>query len=232
MICTLCSTHQLDHGRLCPDCARTTLGRLAQLPRLWATLEAWLSPGTAGPAGPAQYGGRTRMAEAPMPLNQEVLDLRGPGGIIGVLEDWREAIHSERHLPVPARTGSLWYRLTRASAGLQDQVHFIVLWEQGGQLALEVRHLVDRVRAVVQPGRALDEPPEPTFLGYCIAVDEGGIICGRRLWADLRRTVQCGWCLCQYPPDTWLALRRFQPGNHPPPGEQPADGRAPGTAAA
>ncbi|MEU9661893.1 hypothetical protein [Streptomyces chartreusis] len=216
MICTLCTTHQIDHGRLCPDCARITLERLTQLPRLWATLEAWLAPGTVGPAGPTQYGGRTRRAEAPLPLNQEVLDLRGPGGIIGVLEDWREAIHDTRGLPIPARTGSPWYRVTRASAGLQDQIHFIVLWDQGGQLAVEVRHLVDRVRAVVQPGRALDEPREPTFLGYCIAVDQGGIICGHKLWADLTRTVQCDWCLCQYPPDTWLALRKLQPGQTQP----------------
>jgi len=208
MICTLCST-QLEHGTLCPDCTRATLERLQRLPRIWASLEAWLTPGS---SGPAQYGGRTRMAEAPMPLSQEVLDLRSAGGIVGVLEDWRDAVHDTRRLPIPARAGSLWHRICHASADLQDQIHFIALWEHGGQLGREIRRLVERVSAVVQPGRALDEPPAPTFLGHCIAVDPGGIVCGTKLFADMTRPVQCEWCLCTYPPDSWLALRHYQPG--------------------
>lgn len=212
MICTLCTEHDLEHGTLCSDCTRDTLDRLERLPRMWASLEAWLAPGNAGPTGPVQYGGRGRLAEAPLPLNKEALDLRSAGGIVGVLEDWRDAVHQTRGLPIPGRTASLWSRVVRASAGLQDHIHFIVLWDQGGQFALEVRQLVDRVRAVVQPGRALDEPPVPTLLGYCIAVDPSGVVCGRKLYADMGRTVQCDWCLCAYPPDTWLALRAYQPG--------------------
>lgn len=209
MICTLCTKHELEFGSLCPDCTRATLDRLQRLPRLWASLDAWLPPGS---NGPTQYGGRARMAEAPMPLREETLDLRAAGGIVGVLEDWRDAVHDTRHLPVPARIGSLWHRLTQASAQLQDQIHFIALWEEGGQLAREIRRLVERVTGVVQPGRALDEPPAPTFLGHCIAADPDGIVCGRKLYADMTRTVQCTWCLCPYPPDTWLALRHHQPG--------------------
>lgn len=208
MICTLCTKHVVKHGTLCTDCTLTTLDRLQRLPRMWGSLEAWLAPGATGPAA---YGGRVRLAEAPMPLRQEVLDLRAAGGIVGVLEDWRDAVYDTRDYVIPPRTAALARRVQAASGALQRQIHFIALWEQGGQLGLEVRHLVDRVRAVVQPGRALDEPPEPTFLGYCIAVDPGGIVCGRRLYADMAQTVECAWCLCKYPPDTWLALRHFQP---------------------
>lgn len=216
MICTLCTKHVVKHGTICNDCALVTLDRLQRLPRMWATLEAWLTPGVSGPTGPAAYGSRGRLAEAPMPLRQEVLDLRAAGGIVGILEDWRDAIYDTRELAIPPRTTSLGHRARAASVALQHQIHFIALWEQGGQLAREIRDLVGRVHAVVQPGRALDAPPEATFLGYCIAVDQAGIICGHKLWADLRRTVQCDWCLCQYPPDTWLALRRFQPGQAQP----------------
>lgn len=208
MICTLCAKHHIEHGSLCPDCTRTTLDHLHRLPRMWASLEAWLAPGA---TGPAQYGGRVRRAEAPLPLSEEVLDLRAAGGIVGVLEDWHSAVHKTRGLPAPARAGSLQHRVTMAATALADQIHFIALWEHGGQLAREVRRLVDRVHAVVQPGRALDEPPEPTFLGRCVAVDEDGVVCGNRLYADMTRPVQCAKCLCPYPPAVWLALRHFQP---------------------
>ncbi|MER7973787.1 hypothetical protein ABTX35_33085 [Streptomyces sp. NPDC096080] len=208
MVCALC-TRALEHGTLCPGCTQDTLDRLERLPRLWASLEAWLTPGA---SGPALYGGRVRRAEAPLPVSQEVLDLRAGGGIVGVLEDWHAAVRDARGLPPLAHTGPLGYRIIAAAAGLQHQIHFIVLWEQGGQLALEVRRLVERVRAVVQPGRALDEPPEPTVLGYCIAVDESGIICGHRLVADMTRPVECTWCGCSYPPHTWLDLKALQPG--------------------
>jgi hypothetical protein len=214
MICTLCAKHRIEYGSLCTDCTRTTLDHLYRLPRMWASLEAWLTPGR---TGTAQYGGRVRRAEAPLPLSEEVLDLRAAGGIVGVLEDWHTAVCDARGLPVPARAASLQRRITVAASGLYQQIHFIALWEHGGLLAKEVARLVDRVRAVVQPGRALDEPPEPTLLGRCIATnDEDGTVCGHRLYADMTRPVQCGLCLCVYPPDTWLALRHFQPGRSRP----------------
>lgn len=208
MICTLCKT-QLTHGTLCPGCTRDTLDRLHRLPRLWAALEDWLTPGT---TGSPQYGGRVRRAEAPLPLDTEVLNLRAYGGIVGVLEDWHDAINQERGYPTPPRAASLARRVTAAAAGLAGQIHFIALWEQGGQLADEVRRLVERVRQVVEPGPDPDKPVRPTLLGHCIAVDQAGVVCGAEIYADMTRTVQCGWCLCPYPPTSWLALRTLQPG--------------------
>jgi hypothetical protein len=176
---------------------------------MWASLEAWLIPGV---RGTAQYGGRVRQPEAPLPLNQEVLDLRSAGGIVGVLEDWHFAILDARDMPVPPRAGSLARRVRDAAFGAADQIHFIALWEEGPQLAREVRALVDRVRRVVQPDEA-EERWQPKWLGYCVAVDASGVICGARIPAAVDRTVQCTSCLCPYPPSTWLTLRRLQPGN-------------------
>jgi hypothetical protein len=209
MICTLCRS-PLQHGSLCPACTIDTLEYLGWLPGLWAELEDWLIPGI---RGGSQYGGRVRMAEAPMPLDEEALTLRAAGGIVGILEDWHDAICDARGLPAPARPGSLAHRVEAASRGLTGQIHFIALWEQGGQLGREVRQLVARVRRVVEPGYEQDEPKPPTFLGYCIAVDTSGVVCGARIFADMDKAVQCEWCLCPYPPERWLALRHFQPDN-------------------
>ncbi|MCL6733318.1 hypothetical protein [Streptomyces neyagawaensis] len=209
MNCTLCRS-PLQHGSLCPTCTIDTLEYIGRLPGLWTELEDWLIPGI---RGGAQYGGRARMAEAPLPLDEEALTLRAAGGIAGVLEDWHDAICDARAMATPARTGSLAHRVQTASRGLAEQIHFIALWEQGGQLGREVRQLVARVRRVVEPGYEEDEPKAPTFLGYCVAVDAVGVACGAKLFADMRKAVQCERCLCPYPPDRWLALRQFQPGN-------------------
>lgn len=206
MICTLCETHELAYGTLCPTCTRQLQDRLASLPRLWASLEAWLSPAV---RGLSQYGGRTPMVEAPLPLAEEVLDLRAAGGIVGVLEDWHDAVCSNRRLDMSPRTGSLALRVNTAAWGLIHHIYFIALWEQGPVLGKEVRDLVDRVRHVVQPE---EDTPKRTLLGHCIAVDATGVVCGSVLYADMNKPVQCGWCLCEYPPDTWLALRHYQPG--------------------
>lgn len=207
MICTLCKTKQ-PYGGLCPTCITDTLDHIHDMPRLWADLEDWLIPGV---RGSAPYGGRVRMAEAPLPLDEEALTLRAAGGIVGVLEDWHDAICQTRHLPAPSHAGSLACRVGAAAAGLAGHIHFIALWEQGAQLAREIRQLVARIRHVVEPGHELDEPKPPLLLGYCVAVDPSGVVCGARIYADIRRAVQCGWCLSLYPPDRWLELRRLQP---------------------
>ncbi|MDX3294640.1 hypothetical protein PV569_13080 [Streptomyces scabiei] len=221
MICTLCKKTQPYDG-LCPTCTLDTLDHITAMPHLWAELEDWLVPGV---RGGAQYGGRVRMAEAPLPLDEEALTLRAAGGIAGVLEDWHDAIREARHQPIPPRAGSLAHRVGAASAGVAGHIHFIAQWEQGAQLAREIRQLVARIRRVTEPGHELDEPKPPLLLGYCVAVDPSGVVCGSRIYADIRRAVQCGWCLALYPPDRWLELRRLQPGN-----QAAADGLQPAAA--
>ncbi|MEW2567669.1 hypothetical protein [Streptomyces sp. NPDC047070] len=211
MICSLCKTNPLRYGTLCGACTLDTLAHIRRLPRMWSGLEAWLTPGV---RGSAQYGGRVRQVEAPLPLDTEVLTLRAAGGIVGVLEDWRDAVRDSRGLPEWERIGSLAHRVGTAAGYLAAQIHFIALWEQGPQLGREMRQLVERVERVVQPDEA-EEKGQPSILGYCTAVDLSGVICGSQIVLDMGRPVQCGWCQCPYPPDTWLQLRRLQPAPSP-----------------
>ncbi|MFF3891358.1 hypothetical protein [Streptomyces sp. NPDC001914] len=211
MRCTLCNTSTIQYGTLCPTCTLTTRNHIADLPRMWEELEDWLTPGSRG-ASP--YSGRPSKVEAPMPLDEDVLSLRAAGGIIGVLEDWHSAVRHARTLPeLPAAAAASPARRVHAAAhGLASHIHFIALWEQGPVLGSEIRRLVDRVQNILEPGRNDDAP---RFLGHCIAVDESGVVCGAKLYADMSRPVQCDWCLCPYPPSQWLQLRHFQPGRTP-----------------
>ncbi|MGW6210970.1 hypothetical protein [Streptomyces sp. NPDC055109] len=206
MRCTLCHTSELKHGTLCGDCTLATRDNLTRLPRMWDDLEDYLTPGV---RGLTQYGGRASKVEAPLPLDGDVLSLRGPGGIVGVLEDWHAGVRDARALPELPTTGALVRRVHAAAGALVAHIHFIALWEQGPLLALEIHRLVERVRDVLEPGRHDDKP---TLLGTCIAVDPSGVVCGAELYADMTRTVQCDWCLCLYPPSQWLQLRALQPG--------------------
>ncbi|MEU1496086.1 hypothetical protein [Streptomyces sp. NPDC005732] len=205
MICTLCTTTTLTYGTLCTACTLTTLQHLQRLPRIWASLEVWL---TRGSTGPAQFGGRGRSVEAPLPLNGEALTLRAAGGIAGVLEDWNDAVRETRGRPGRPRTGALAHRVRIAAGDLVQQINFIALWDQGPQLGREIDDLVHRAQAVAQR-------PEPvtkgTYLGSCVAVDSSGVICGAELWAQPGQRIACTWCLCPYPPDQWLTLLHHQP---------------------
>jgi hypothetical protein len=204
MLCTLCKEHVLQHGSICPACTRELQTRLAHLPALWVALEAWLIPAV---RGRSQYGGRSAMVEAPLPLNGEVLDLRSAGGIVGVLEDWHDAVRASRDLDDQPRTGSLRARVHAAAFGLIHHIYFIALWDQAPVLGREIGALTDRIRRVAEPR---EPAPERTFLGECIAVDTSGVVCGSTLYAEPGKPVQCGWCLRPYPPDTWLALKDQQ----------------------
>ncbi|MDX2698952.1 hypothetical protein [Streptomyces ipomoeae] len=207
MICTFCTERDLAHGGfLCPTCVRVTRDRLTRLPRMWHALQAWLAPGSTTTTA---YG-RTRLAEAPLPVREEVLDLRAAGGIAGVLEDWREAVHDTRGFTPPILAASLEDRVAIAAAVLDRNLEWIARWYAAPSFADDIQRLAGRVYAVIQPGH---DHARPVFLGHCIAVDPFGVICGARLWAHMDRPVACEWCLCPYPPSTWLDLARFQPGN-------------------
>ncbi|QCX81083.1 hypothetical protein C9F11_37500 [Streptomyces sp. YIM 121038] len=204
--CPHCTTNDLPHGGfLCDPCVRATSRHLLQLPTLWSALEIWLAPGRGAPF----ISGRTPRAEAPLPLREEVLDLRAEGGIVGVLEDWRAAVHDARGMAPPPRAVSLEHRVAIAARALDGHLDWIARWYAAPDLATDIRTLVGRAYAVIQPGR---DPDEPQYLGRCIATDTTGAVCGRPLHAYPDRAVQCDWCLCVYTPDTWLALRHYQPG--------------------
>lgn len=198
--CGLCD-RDLEHGYLCPGDTLATARRLDRMPLLYAALAAFLHPSGRRP----EYG-RTRPAEAPLPVSEPVFNLRGPGGIVGVLEDWRSAMQADRGWGEPAIEGSTERRIAVAARALSINLDWVASsWPMAGAFAEEVRGLERDVASIVNP-------PVPSLrLGNCPAVYEDGEVCGAvlRVPAGTAKVI-CRWCGCEYPPETWLELRSLQ----------------------
>ncbi|MFF7180160.1 hypothetical protein [Streptomyces sp. NPDC008121] len=203
MICQLCERHETD-GYLCPGCSASTARRLDRMPLMYTALAAFLAP----QARPAQHGSSGKGGPAPLPVSEHVLALRGPGGLVGVLEDWRSAMQADRGWKEPAVTGLVETRLHRAARALSLNLGWIAAsWPMAGTFAEEIRDLERDVASVVGPH---DRAERGTRLGKCPAVDPSGAICG----AVLRhypgeRAVTCRWCGCAFEPHEWGVLREW-----------------------
>jgi hypothetical protein len=202
--CGLCE-RDLEHGYLCPGCALATARRLDTAPRWYAALEGFLQPAATGPA----VGSRTR-AEAPLPLAEAPFSLRGPGGIVGVLEDWRAAMQADRGWGQPVITGDTARRVAVAARALSINLEWVAAsWPAAGTMAEEIRDLERGVRSIVAP----TDPAERLIrMGPCPTVlDAQDARCGAVL---TRRpgeaTVSCRWCGTTWPPARMLALARAQ----------------------
>ncbi|MEU9793804.1 hypothetical protein AB0E27_24785 [Streptomyces sparsogenes] len=186
---------------LCPGCTRATGERLDRMPKLYAALAAFLAP-----AGRRPELGRAQGVEAPLPVAEPVLTLRGPGGIVGVLEDWRSAMQADRGWGPPAVQGATEERVRAAARGLSLNLEWIASsWPMAGAFAEEIRNLERSVLAVVNP-------PERTIrLGNCTAPLEGDAVCGAVLRVPPGvAEVRCRWCGAAYPPSSWWELARAQ----------------------
>ncbi|WP_328739902.1 hypothetical protein OHA91_22880 [Streptomyces erythrochromogenes] len=187
---------------LCPRCRAATSGRLRRLPALYRLLQHELQPAAGGPS----YG-RVRLVEAPLPVAADVLTLRGPGGIVGVLEDWWSAMQASRCGSAPVIAGTYNDRVTAAATRLAFHLDYVVTWDQGGQFAIEIRRLDERALAIVCPA---DTAERGTRLGPCPAENPDGTLCG----AVLRHyrsssAVTCPWCEVVYPPSSWAHLKEW-----------------------
>lgn len=203
-LCQLCTQHDAMGGYLCPGCTRDTVVRLECLPTLYAGLLSFLAPSASIGQGRAGKGG-----PAPLPVREAVLDLRGPGGMVGVVEDWLSSVRDERRMAQPARpTASVEGRLSAAVTGLIGQMPWIaVSWPQAGTFAAEIREVVRSARSIIAP----HDPVERGIrLGTCPAVDSSGTICGAVLtYRRGEMVVTCPWCTCTYPPAMWAGLKVF-----------------------
>ncbi|WJD99746.1 hypothetical protein [Streptomyces antimycoticus] len=203
MNCLLCECelHCDAQAYLCPGCTRATGERLDRMPKLYAALAAFLQP-----SGRRPELGRTQGVEAPLPVAEPVLNLRGPGGIVGVLEDWRSALHADLGWSEPRPRGSIEERIGAAAFGLHTNVLWIgSSWPMAGAFAEEIRGLARSVLSVVNP-------PERTIrLGNCTATLEDDAACGAVLRVPPGvAEVRCRWCGAVYPPSSWLELARAQ----------------------
>lgn len=198
--CGLCE-RDLEADYLCPGCTLGTAERLDRAPRLYVALAAFLHPG-----GRRPELGRSRPTEAPLPIVEPVFNLRGPGGIVGVLEDWRSAMQADRGWGEPVIEGSIERRIGVAARALHLNLEWIVSsWPMAGAFAEEIRDLERGVASIVNP-------PTPSLrLGNCPAVYEDGVVCGAVLRVPHGTAkVECRWCNTVYPPESWLALASGQ----------------------
>lgn len=203
MICLLCERHDAMGGYLCPGCAKATIVRLELLPKLYDGLAAFLQPGATA------RGGRISTAVEPgLPVAELPLTMRGPGGMVGVTEDWLSAVHQDRQMGEPDRLGTHEQRLARAVAGLLANMPWIVMsWPAAGAFAEEIREIANSARSVISP---VDPADVGKRIGACPAVDASGVICGAALRHHPGETViVCAWCGCSFPPATWPGLKVF-----------------------
>ncbi|GAA2108828.1 hypothetical protein [Streptomyces synnematoformans] len=212
MTCQLCERNEAA-GYLCAGCTLATARTLDRMPRLYDALAAFLQP-----AGRRPELGHARPAEAPLPVSEPVLNLRGPGGIAGVLEAWRSAMQADRGWGQPAITGTVERRVLAASRGLSLNLEWVAAsWPLAGAMAEEIRDLERDVLSIV-------DPREPTLrIGECAAVLPDASVCAAVLRVPPGTTeVRCRWCGTPYPPSTWLALKTGD-WEEADGGERPAD---------
>ncbi|MFB7364177.1 hypothetical protein [Streptomyces hydrogenans] len=197
--CGMCDT-AVETAYLCHGCTHALGARLGRMPRLYAALEPFLTPSATREPGSTSVS-RT---EAPLPVVEHVLDLRGPGGIVGILEDWRAALHHARRWPAPTPAVGIPNRVALAAGALEHSLEWIVSsWPEASDLAREIR---DLERAVATITGAVDRP-RGTRLGPCPAKHEDGTLCGATLrLAPGDQVVTCPWCATTYPPATWIGL--------------------------
>ncbi|MDX2538608.1 hypothetical protein PV437_36485 [Streptomyces scabiei] len=180
-----------------------TARRLDRMPCLYGALAAFLHPG-----GRRPELGRSRPAEAPLPICEPVFNLRGPGGMVGVLEDWRSAMQADRGWGEPAIGGTVERRIFRAARGLSQNLEWIATeWPMAGAFAEEIRDVERDVASIVNPR---DPKERPRRLGHCpTLIDE--VLCGAVVALHPGRTsVSCSWCGADWPPEKWLDLAAAQ----------------------
>ncbi|MFJ1581759.1 hypothetical protein ACIOC1_00280 [Streptomyces sp. NPDC088197] len=201
--CELCE-RPAGYAYLCEACAQALGQELAAMPHLYRDLAEELVP--LGSNWPRSNGGHGTQTDAPMPLVERPLVLRGPGGIVGVLEDWRAALHSDRGWVPPRLAPGVEPRVHAAVKALIVELPWIVAcWPQAGEFAAEIRSLYRDASSVTAPA----ERPG-VRMGYCPAIRDGAL-CG----AVLRLppgvdAITCAWCQAEYPQRLWPWLRTVQ----------------------
>jgi hypothetical protein len=200
--CGLCE-RDLEHGYLCPGDVLGLAERLDRMPKIYAALAGFLSP--AARSG-AEHVSVT-LTEAPLPVDEAVLDLRY-GGIALVLEGWRSDVQAVRGWGQPVVEGTVERRVLVAARWLGMSLEWIAAdYPAAGDLAREIRELEGSALSIVGA-----TPDRGRRIGNCVAVDASGVICGAVLRHRHGETVLvCPWCTCRYESKDFLMLRTLQP---------------------
>lgn len=200
--CEICGELAETPLYLCRSCERHTADLLAAFPGLYRDLAEFLPRSTSIGGG----GSRRTVTHSPLPLTEEPFVLRGPGGIVGVLEDWRTALHCDRGWTPPVLAGDTEARIRAAGTALSRSLRWIATeWPQAGQFAREIRDLHRGVTSITAP------PERPGVrMGNCPAIWDG-VLCGAVLRMQRGESViKCSWCTAEYPEALWGLLRDWQ----------------------
>jgi hypothetical protein len=147
--CEVCGQSQDYDAYLCGLCALQARQQLAAFPYLYRDLAQELVPlGSNWPQGT----GRGTVVDAPMPLVEKPMVLRANGGIVGVLEDWRAALHNDRGWTAPALPAGIEPRIRAAVDALTGNLLWIAAhWPEAGTFAQEVHDLYRDVTSITTP---------------------------------------------------------------------------------
>jgi hypothetical protein len=200
--CGLCEREMTD-GTLCPGDTLALAERLERLPKIYAALAGFLGPAARASAERVSV----KLTEAPLPVDEAVLDLRY-GGIALVLEGWRSDVQRVRGWGEPAITGDVEERVRRAARWLGMELAWIAAsYPAAGDLALEIRELEGAALSIVGA-----TPDRGRRIGSCVAVDASGVVCGAVLRHRHGETrLVCPWCTCTYEDHDFLMLKTLQP---------------------
>ncbi|WP_241778553.1 hypothetical protein [Streptomyces sp. AcH 505] len=192
----------MEDGYLCLGCVKDLRVRLESWPTLYTGLALFLAPGTGGGQGRG-----AKPAYGPMPVSEDILDLRGPGGLVGVAEGWVSAIRRDRRMTALAPQGGVEGRLGAAVAQLLGHLPWVaVSWPDAGAFAADVREVTRSVSSIFVP-----PPDRGRRLGNCPALNNDGSLCGAVLRLHQGAKVSsCPWCGASWPPATWAQLKVWQ----------------------
>lgn len=174
----------------CRICREEGVARLRALPGLYAASADHLAPGGRGLGSGRVSGSR----HAPMPVRADVLDMRGPGGLVAVLAQWEDVVREALGWD-PAPTGGGYEEVLGAAVQLLvvNSAWVYGQFAAAEELHLEVRDWHGRLECLVHGD---DRERRLTLQCPC-----GAPLGGVTLSTPGRR---CGACGAQY---GWTELR-------------------------
>lgn len=191
--CVCCHRTLRDGETLgCRICQREGVQRLRALPGLYAASAAHLAPGRSA-SGTGRVSGSK---SAPLPVRADVLDARGPGGVVWVVTQWEEIVRSELGFgEVPFR-GDYQASITGSTQFLVSNVVWLYAqFRAVEELHGELRAWHGRLTALIS---GADRERQLTLMCGC-----GEALPGVTLSTPGRRCASCGQ---QY---GWAELRQL-----------------------
>lgn len=181
--------------RICNRCAEVTDRSISELPELYRSLEAVLTPGSG--SGDRVSGSKT----PPLPVRLGPLTLRSGGSVVAVLhcweDDWREILGWSRR---PFR-GTIEQSVIGTCKFLRAN------WPWAADKHPAPQDFISEIKDLNAACRSeIDGKGDARQIGLC-PVEVGERLCGTPLWASPYATyIRCRTCGTEWGQDRWLSL--------------------------